>query len=261
MTQHTAANEHWLREVTTPLGQARVPCHQCSLNDVCETLAPDGEDNRFVRRGRLGSGQVLFHAGEPFIGVYAVTSGAIKTYATLDQDQVQVVDFHFPGDTVGLDAVGRGAYTYTARALAETLVCRVDVADAKRLGERYPEFQGEMIRAMGEQLRHEQSLSILLRKQSAEQRIATFLLSLVGAPVLAKARGIDLQLPMSRKDIANYLGVAVETLCRLFKRLQDDALIESQGRRVRLLDVQALTALSRPVERGEPVPAEDACSA
>lgn len=261
MTQHTAANEHWLREVTTPLGQARVPCHQCSLNDVCETLAPSGDDNRFVRRGRLGSGQVLFRAGEPFDGVFAVTSGAIKTYATLDKGQVQVVDFHFPGDTVGLDAVDRGAYTYTARALTETLVCRVDVANAQSLGERYREFQSEMIRAMGEQLRHEQGLSILLRKQSAEQRIATFLLSLGGAPVLARAHGVDLQLPMSRKDIANYLGIAVETLCRLFKRLQDDALIESQGRHVRLLDVPALSALSRPVERAESSMESAACSA
>lgn len=261
MTQHTAANEQWLREVTTPLGQARVPCRQCDLHNVCETLAPDGEDNRFVRRGRLGSGQVLFHAGEPFDGIYAVTSGAVKTYAVLDKSQTQVVDFHFPGDTVGLDAVDQGHYTYTARALTETLVCRVDVANAQSLGERYRTFQCEMIRAMGEQLRHEQGLSILLRKQSAEQRIATFLLSLGSPSLLAGARGVDLQLPMSRKDIANYLGVAVETLCRLFKRLQDDGLVKSHGRHVRLLDVPALSALARPVERKEPAPQIKACTA
>lgn len=251
MTEHTMTSERWLREVTTPLGQARVPCHQCSLNGVCEALAPGGEENSFVRRSRLGGGHVLFRAGEPFHGVYAVTSGAVKTCATLDQDQdqEQVVDFHFPGDTVGLDAVDRGAYTYTARALTETLVCRVDVAQAHMAGDRYRTFQTELLRVMGEQLRHEQSLSILLRQQSAEQRIATFLLSLAGPSVWASARGIDLQLPMSRKDIANYLGIAVETLCRLFKHLQDSQLIDSHGRHVRLLNVAALSELARPTER------------
>lgn len=256
MTDNMMTNERWLREVTTPLGQARVPCHQCSLQGVCETLGCDADDKDFVRRGRIGAGKLLFKAGEPFHGVYAVTSGAIKTYATLDKGQDQVVDFHFPGDTVGLDAVDRGAYSYTAQALTETLVCRVDVGLAQTLGETYKAFQDEMIRVLGDQLRHEQSLSILLRQQSAEQRIATFLLSLAGPSTWTGARGVDLQLPMSRKDIANYLGIAVETLCRLFRRLQDDKLIESDGRHVRLLDVSALGVLARPVER-----AAEACSA
>ncbi|MBU1191408.1 MAG: helix-turn-helix domain-containing protein [Gammaproteobacteria bacterium] len=249
MSKSNAVSEQWLREVTTPLGQSRVPCRQCGLNDLCDTLEPSPDDRSFVQRGRLGSGQLLFSAGEPFHGVYAVTSGAIKTYAALDNDQEQVVDFHFPGDTVGLDAVDRGAYTYAARALSETLVCRIDVANVHVTDERFREFQSEMIRAMGEQLRHEQSLSILLRKQNAEQRIATFLLSLAGPSVWAGAQSVDLKLPMSRKDIANYLGVAVETLCRLFKRLQDEGLISSQGRQVGLLNIPALSALARPAER------------
>ena len=251
MNEHNAANEHWLRQVTTPLGQARVPCSQCSMQGVCEALAGDDDDKTFIRRGRLGSGQILFNAGDPFHGVYAVTSGAIKTYVIMGKDEAQVVDFHFPGDTVGLEALDRGAYTYTARALTETLVCRVDVDNPYLPGERQQSVQNEMIRALGEQLRHEQSLSILLRKQNAEQRIATFLLSLAGPSVWTPARGIDLQLPMSRKDIANYLGIAVETLCRLFKRLQDDGLVDSQGRRVRLLNVAALTELAHPAEQPE----------
>lgn len=257
MSKGNAVSEQWLREVTTPLGQSRVPCRQCSLSAVCDSLSQDDNDKGFVQRGRLGSGQLLFHAGEAFRGVYAVTSGAIKTYATLDKEQEQVVDFHFPGDTVGLDAVDRGSYTYAARALTETLVCRIDVANAQVTDEQYRDFQCEMIRAMGEQLRHEQSLSILLRKQNAEQRIATFLLSLAGPPVWAGAQEIDLKLPMSRKDIANYLGIAVETLCRLFKRLQDDNLISSQGRHVRLLNVTALSTLARPMESKS----AEACSA
>lgn len=256
MSKGNAVSEHWLRAVTTPLGQARVPCRQCSMSAVCDSLTQNDDDKSFVQRGRLGSGQLLFRTGETFHGVYAVTSGAVKTYATLDKDQEQVVDFHFPGDTVGLDAVDRGAYTYDARALTETLVCRIDVANARVSDEQYRDFQYEMIRAMGEQLRHEQSLSILLRKQNAEQRIATFLLSLAGPPVWAGAQEVDLKLPMSRKDIANYLGIAVETLCRLFKRLQDEDLISSQGRQVRLLNVSALSALARPVERS----AAEACS-
>lgn len=249
MTARNTTDEHWLRQVTTPLGQARVACSQCSMQGVCEALSGDDDDTRLIRRGRLGGGQMLFRAGDPFHGVYAVTSGAIKTYALLDNDDAQVVDFHFPGDTVGLEALDRGAYTYTARALTETLVCRIDVDGEHIPVKRRQRVQDEVIRTLGEQLRHEQNLSILLRKQTAEQRIVTFLLSLAGPSVWAQARSIDLQLPMSRKDIANYLGIAVETLCRLFKRLQDDALIDSQGRRVRLLNVAALGQLAHPVER------------
>jgi len=256
MTKQTTASDRWLQENITPLGQARVPCRQCSMQAVCDTLAPEDGINPHVRRGRLGGGQLLFQAGDTFHGVYAVTAGAVKTIAMLDKDP-QVVDFHFPGDTVGLDAVDSGVYTYTARALTETLVCRVDLSQAESLGEGFPVFQSEMIRLIGEQLRHEQSLSILLRKQSAEQRIATFLLSLAGASMWSQPRGVELQLPMARKDIANYLGVAVETLCRLFKRMQDEGLLESDGRFVRLLDVAALKELARPAERHE----EEACPA
>ena len=160
MTENNLTNEHWLRQVTTPLGQARVPCSQCSMQGVCEALAGDEDDKTFVRRGRLGSGQTLFHAGDVFHGVYAVTSGAIKTYALLDKEDTQVVDFHFPGDTVGLEAIDSGTYTYTARALTETLVCRVDVDNPHLPGERQAGVQQAMIRALSEQLRHEQSLSI-----------------------------------------------------------------------------------------------------
>ena len=256
MTNNAPTQERWMRDQVTPLGQARVPCRQCSMHAICATLSPDEGVNPFVRRGRLGGGQILFRAGDSFHGVYAVTSGAVKTYATLRNDP-QVVDFFFPGDTVGLDAVDSGVYTYTARALTETLVCRVELNQAAALGDRYPIFQSELIRALGEQLRHEQSQSILFRKQSAEQRIATFLLSLAGAALWTKVRGFDLQLPMARKDIANYLGVAVETLCRLFKRMQDDGLIESEGRLVRLLNVPALNQLARPDARR----ADEACHA
>ncbi|MFN2309351.1 MAG: Crp/Fnr family transcriptional regulator [Gammaproteobacteria bacterium] len=241
----TLSNERWLRQVTTPLGQARVPCHQCGLESVCEALG--GGDKGHVRRGRIGAGKPLFKAGEPFHGVYAVTAGAIKTVASLDQGRDQVVEFHFPGDTVGLEAVDRGAYSYTAQALTETLVCRVAIGPAA-LGAGQPALQAELLRVIGEQLRHEQSLSILLRQQSAEQRVITFLLSLAGPSIWARTRGVELQLPMSRKDIANYLGIAVETLCRLFRHLQDTGLIESDGRRVRLLEVDALGALARPAE-------------
>ncbi len=255
MTETIQTNENWLRQVTTPLGKARVPCSQCSMQGVCEAISGSDDDKTFIRRGRLGGGQTLFRAGEAFHGVYAVTSGAIKTYAELEKEDTQVVDFHFPGDTVGLEAIDSGVYTYTARALAETLVCRVDVDNPYVPAERHASVQSQMIHALSEQLRHEQSLSILLRKQNAEQRIVTFLLSLAGPSAWTPTRGIDLQLPMSRKDIANYLGIAVETLCRLFKRLQDDGLVDSHGRRVRLLDVAALTEMSYPAERAAAAPA------
>lgn len=251
MTDATATHEAWLREVTTSLGRARVPCGQCSMNEVCGALTDHEDDPEYVQRGRIGSGKVLFRAGDRFNGVFAVTSGAVKTFAALEANVEQVVDFHFPGDTVGLEALDRGVYSYTAQALGETLVCRIATDKSAQLDEgRRREFQSELIRALGEQLRHEQSLSILLRNQAADQRIATFLLSLAGPSLWTKPRGVDLQLPMSRKDIANYLGVAVETLCRLLKRMQQQGLLKSSGRRVTLLDVNALSELARPTATG-----------
>lgn len=249
MINFKAVSEYWLNKATTPLGQARIPCEQCGLNTVCEAITAGEQDAIAGHRSRLGSGQILFRAGDSFKGVYAVTSGAIKTYATLHKDQSQIIDFHFPGDAVGLEAVERGTYTYTACALTESLICRIDLdSDAQKestLADRYSTFQREIIRAMAEQLQHEQSLSILLRVQTAEQRVVTFLLSLAGPSVWMDAQQVELRLPMPRKDIANYLGIAVETLCRLLKHLQDNRLIDSHGRSIRLLDVARLDALVR----------------
>lgn len=247
MSDACAENETWLHEVTTSLGRARVGCQQCSLNNVCDTLTAQNPGSDLVQSGRIGTGHMLFHAGDPFNGVYAVTAGAIKTFARLGKDVEQVVDFYFPGDAVGLEAIDQAVYPYSAQALCETLVCRLDIDQSGRLdGTQHKDVKEELIRALGEQLRHEQSLSILLRNQTADQRVATFLLSLAGPSLWTHARSVDLHLPMSRKDTANYLGIAVETLSRLIKRLQVDGVIKSSGRHISLLDIERLRQRALP---------------
>ena len=247
MSDVCAENETWLHEVTSTLGRARVACPQCSLHRLCDTLTAQNPDSDLVQSGRVGTGQLLFQAGERFDGVYAVTAGAVKTIARLDKHVEQVVDFHFPGDAVGLEAIDQTAYPYTAQALCDTLVCRLDIDQSGTLeGDQRKVIEQELICALNEQLRHEQSLSILLRNQAADQRVATFLLSLAGPSLWTQARSVDLHLPMSRTDTANYLGIAVETLSRIIKRLQQDGLIKSSGRHISLLDIERLRQRARP---------------
>jgi CRP/FNR family transcriptional regulator len=106
-----------------------------------------------------------------------------------------------------------------------------------------PSLQHQMYRLLSKEISHDTEMLLLLGKKNAEERLATFLLSL---SLRLKKRGLsatDFHLSMSRHEIGNYLGLAVETVSRLFTRFQDEGLLKVDRKHVQLLDIKGLEAL------------------
>lgn len=221
-----------------PSGEACL--HPCPLGALCEcgTEGGGGDKGRFpVAQHTVARGQTLFESGEPFVGLYVLRSGAFKNVAQLPGQEEQVVDFRMPGDILGMAAMAEQRHPFSAKALENSQVCCLSLESVRGM-----ELHQDLFCAMSVHMRRVQWASVLLRTQNAEQRIIHFLLDIARATQASAEGEVDMRLPMSRKDIANYLGIAVETVSRGLHRLQSDKLLHTSGRNMKLLDTAGLAS-------------------
>lgn len=226
-------------------------CAECALNPVClppavEDSHLDQLDNIIERNRPLQRGNHLYHERQPFEAVYAVRSGAIKAYTTLPGGEEQVTGFYLPGEIVGLDAIGSGHHASSAVALETTAVCTIPFADLETLSREIPGLQHHFFKLMSKEIHSDQQLMVLLSKRSAEERIASLLLSLSARHKRRRLSDASFRLPMSRSDIGNYLGLAVETVSRIFTRFQQMGVLEVVGKEITILDRAQLCQLAEP---------------
>jgi CRP/FNR family transcriptional regulator len=235
--------------VPTDMAQLKIQCKDCTLFQLCLPVGIEAGDlellDRIIKRRRpVPRGEHLFRFGDSFAAIYAVRSGSIKTYALMEDGREQVMGFHLPGELLGLDAINTGAHPCSARALESTSVCEIPFDRFEELCRKVPSLPRQMFRIMSKEILHEQGLLTQLGKKTAEERLAAFLLSL---SVRFRRRGFsahDFNLSMSRTDIGNYLGLAEETVSRLFSRFQEAGLIIVIRKHVRLLDLERLNAVA-----------------
>ncbi len=196
-----------------------------------------------IRRNRpLQKGDHLFRAGEPVQQIFALRSGALKTYL-LDQDGTeQITGFVMPGELVGIDAFGRSSFPSYAMALETSMACTIPLTELEELAGSIPNLRRHLLNTLSQELHGEQE-HLRHTKESAEQRLATFLLGLSSRFSNRGLSALNFILPMSRGEIGNYLGLTTETISRLFTRYRQLGLIESQGREIRLIDVRGLCGL------------------
>jgi len=227
----------------------RVACRDCTLFQLCLPLGIDDAaleqlDKIIKRRKPLKRNEHLFEVGNPFHAIYAVRSGSIKTYAPTEDGKEQVIGFHLPGELLGLDAINDGRHPCGARALEITSVCEIPFTRLEELGNRIPGLQHQILRIMSKEILDDHTLLTLLARKSAEERLAAFLLSL---SVRFQRRGFsakEFHLSMSRSDIGNYLGLAVETVSRIFTRFQSEQLLTAHRKHVMLHDPVRLGAIA-----------------
>lgn len=235
--------------ISKPHSCSEVACNNCDFSEIKEVIL-GVEDvsiaSRILKRQQqVLKGEGLFRAGQPFHAAYAVKSGTFMSYRLLEDGEEQVLAFHLPGELIGIDAIRDSYYSYSARALEPGSVCELYFNDLARLGKGYVDAQDSLIRVMGGQISQAQRQSILAARQAADERIAAFLLNLAERYNKRDFCGTKLRLAMSRQQIANYLGVAVETVSRGLKRFQSVGLLDVSGKQIDLLDKTGLENIAR----------------
>ncbi|MBD3609764.1 MAG: fumarate/nitrate reduction transcriptional regulator Fnr [Gammaproteobacteria bacterium] len=238
-----------MSEKVVDIAKIKVACQNCSLHQLCLPMGVDGEDlqklDEIIKRRRpVKRGDDLFQVGDGFRAIYAVRSGSIKTYTPTHDGQEQVTGFHLPGEILGLDAISNSIHPCTAKSLETSSVCEIPFDRLEELGHQIPSLQRQMFKVMSREIFEEESHMLLLGKRNAEERLAAFLLSVSRR---FKRRGFsdtEFNLSMSRNDIGNYLGLAVETVSRMFTRFQDDGVVEVDRKSVKILDMERLHRLA-----------------
>jgi CRP/FNR family nitrogen fixation transcriptional regulator len=185
------------------------------------------------------SGRELYAEGDSATYWYRVTSGVVRTCKLLPDGRRQIDDFLFPGDVFGLEASGEhmvGAEAVTNAAVVSYSRNRLDsmAEDDTRLSAR-------LLQLTLKQLGKAHGRLLLLGRKTAEEKLATFLLEMLDR---SDEHGA-LDLPMSRTDIADYLGLTIETVSRTFSLFRRDCLVElPNAHRVIILDRHALEELT-----------------
>lgn len=201
-------------------------------------------DELIQQRRSVAAGASLFRMGDGMSSIFVTRDGAVKT-VTIDEDgDEQIIGFHLPGELIGLDALADGRHRCEAVALTRTTLCEIPFAQLGEMAGKIPGLQQQLLRVIGMSLARDQDHREMLVRRQANERIALFLHGLSERYRAIARDPVHLQLPMSRIDIANYLGLALETVSRGFTRLQEDGLIEVRGRQVDLMNPAALTALA-----------------
>jgi CRP/FNR family transcriptional regulator, nitrogen fixation regulation protein len=178
----------------------------------------------------------IFGENEPADYLYKVVSGSVRTYKILNDGRRQVGGFYLPGDIFGLEFADE--HSLSAEAITDAKVLVVKRNALNTLAGRDASIAQELFALTGRELNRVQDRILLLIK-SAQERVASFLLEM--AERAAQKNIIDL--PMSRQDIADYLGLTIETVSRTLTSLETRAAIEvSTSRRIVLRNRAALAA-------------------
>jgi len=255
-------------EKVVSLKDIKVACQACSLNELCLPVGIglkdlDRLDSIIDRKRPLLRGDHLFRIGDPFLCLYAVRSGSLKTYATSEDGQEHVMGFHLPGELIGLDAIAEGDYPLAAKALETTSICEIPFHDLQSLSTQLPGLQSQLLHVMSKEIRDDERNMVILGQKSAEERLASFLIGLSNRFMRRGFSANQFNLSMSRSDIGNYLGLALETVSRLFTRFQNEGLLRVDRKHIELINRDRLCVFSgaqcsdgNPKPYGQPHPSK-----
>ena len=235
------------------LSQIKVACSECSLRSLCLPLGldKDGLDklDKLVKRPKpLQRDQFLYRTGDLFRSIFVVRAGSVKTFTISQTGEQQITGFHLPGELIGLDGVGTDSHCCDAQALETTSICQLPFSQLEELSLSVPGLQKQLHRLMSKEFVSEQHLPLQLGKMNAEQRLASLLVNLSVRSAQRGFSATEFNLSMTRTNIGNYLGLAVETVSRQFTQFQEKALIKAVRRNIHILDLVELKRIAGLME-------------
>ncbi|MFK7815207.1 MAG: fumarate/nitrate reduction transcriptional regulator Fnr [Gammaproteobacteria bacterium] len=230
---------------SAPIINIHNKCSDCSRAHVCLANTLEGEDlaafDAIVKHSKkLNRGDFLYQAGDKFESIYVIRSGSIKTFIDDEDGREQILGFSIQGDVVALDGATMKAYPTTAQALETTHVCEIPFGRYMELAAKIPTLYQQLLSQMSHQIRNEEKHTLLIGTKSAEQRLASLLINFSNRYAKRGFSSNEFNLHMSRRDIGNYLSAAMETVSRLFSRLQANGLIEVHGKLIKIKDFSGL---------------------
>lgn len=220
-------------------------CTDCARVATCLGLGLEDHDPASVldvevRTRVLRKHEKFINDGDGFHVLYVVRSGAVKTYKTTETGEEQIIDFCLPGDVIGLDAIHSGRFNCHAVALDTSSVCALEFGEIERLCEKSSSFRRAFFKRLSASILRNENFLVTMGTRDAYQRLSAFLVALTEYYGEHGYSRVEFVLPMSRADIADYLNLAVETVSRLFSRLQTENCVHINRSAVAVTDLPGL---------------------
>lgn len=213
-------------------------CAGCGARafSVCRDVkGPDLERlNALAETVTLQPGDVLAREGDPARHLFNVTAGSLRVYKLLPDGRRQITGFLFAGDFLGL--AGGEAFGFTAEAMESSSLCRFRRDAYRTLVRETPDLEQALLTRTSHELAAAQNQMLLLGRKTAQERVASFLLDLPSHDPSRSAPDNHVRLPMTRAEIADYLGLTIETVSRVLSRLKASGVV----RLVSLHELQVL---------------------
>lgn len=225
------------------------PCFDCTvrMEAVCGVLG-NGELREFRNSGAtavLEAGRTLFHEGDPARSVYTLTTGLLRLSKLLPDGRRQITGFVFPGDFLGITM--EDEHAFTAEAIADAELCRFPRARFDAFIEAHPRMERRLYALAAHELAAARQQLVLLGRKTAAEKLASFLLMLAdrGRGDGAASPSDKVTMQMSRNDIADYLGLRIETVSRELSALKAARLVHMTGTyELRIVERERLAALA-----------------
>jgi CRP/FNR family transcriptional regulator len=229
----------------SPVYEALI-CATCPArkSDICgELKEPElRELARYTTHATFDVGDTVVWEGDAATHAFVVTRGALRIVKAGSDGRRQILGFLFPGDVIGLPA--GDAYTIALEALTKGEVCRFERSRLELAIRKFPEFDKGYHRTIANALDNAYGLAYALGRKTAMERVATFLMDLRSGSC-PKTPGGRLQLPMTRNDIADFLGLTIETVSRMFTKLKGAKIIRlPSAQEVEIVELPRLAALA-----------------
>jgi CRP/FNR family transcriptional regulator len=228
-------------------------CADCRLSQMC--LPHDFSHQELEQfeeiinhKSLLKKGEFLFKRGQPFKSLYTVRVGSVKAYMPTKNSGEQIVGFYMPGELFGFDAIGHGVHSWTAETLETSSICELSYEKMLILFQQLPAFAKHFMSLMSKEIASEHERMLMLGKRIGDARVANLLINIASRFHVRGFSATQFNLSMSRQDIANYLGLTLETISRCIGHLRDDKVLEVDGRYVRILDMPKLATLAGMAE-------------
>ncbi|MFU8797189.1 MAG: helix-turn-helix domain-containing protein [Gammaproteobacteria bacterium] len=218
-------------------------CSRCMLSNVClpSGLAPHERiqfENIYKKSLILPPKKTIYLPESPFKYLYILQSGSAKSYTLSSQGEEHITDFYFPGDFLGMESIHTGCYTTCAVTLQTTTLCVIPFIELIALSSRIPNLFQQMLKFLSKKLDEQISRNA---HPNAEEKVATFLTQLGDRFQHLGYMSNEYHLSMTRQEIGNYLGLATETVSRVFSHLQKTGMVEVERRHI-FLDKEKLCA-------------------
>ncbi len=211
----------------------QVPLSRNSLDDCLEHAS--------LRR--LKSKEYVFIDGDPAKHVYRIEAGAVSLFKVLADGRRQILGFAYAGDFIGLGM--QGEHIMNAQAIKATKVRSMPLAALHRIAAHDPTLSFRLYQTVALELAATRDLLMTTGHRSASERVASFLIALSRRNQESGARADIIDLPMTRADIADFLGLTIETVSRTFSKMKSRRLIDlPQSACVHLLDIRELERIA-----------------